>query len=76
MAAIDVDASFRSLEDCFESLENVLNCVGNPSKKLREGARTALGCNLNFDCGLFTTLGKKFIHDTDTSNGGTGNVLS
>ncbi|KAF8764959.1 RNA-directed DNA polymerase mobile like protein [Argiope bruennichi] len=43
MAAIDVDASFRSLEECFESLENVLNCVGNPSKKLREGARTALG---------------------------------
>ncbi|GFW39026.1 uncharacterized protein TNCV_1830181 [Trichonephila clavipes] len=32
MAAIDVDASFRSLEDCFENLENVLNCAGNPSK--------------------------------------------
>ncbi|GFX28178.1 uncharacterized protein TNCV_425051 [Trichonephila clavipes] len=43
MAAIDVDASFRSLEDCFENLENVLNCAGNPSKKLREDARTALG---------------------------------
>ncbi|GFW29298.1 hypothetical protein TNCV_742401 [Trichonephila clavipes] len=43
MAAIDVDASFRSLEDCFEKLENVLNCAGNPSKKLREDARTALG---------------------------------
>ncbi|GFW36857.1 hypothetical protein TNCV_4348981 [Trichonephila clavipes] len=43
MAAIDIDASFRSLEDCFENLENVLNCAGNPSKKLREDARTALG---------------------------------
>ncbi|GFW14842.1 uncharacterized protein TNCV_1563051 [Trichonephila clavipes] len=43
MAAIDVDASFRSLEDCFENLENVLNCAGNPSKKLREDARTSLG---------------------------------
>ncbi|GFX97116.1 uncharacterized protein TNCV_556061 [Trichonephila clavipes] len=43
MATIDVDASFRSLEDCFENLENVLNCAGNPSKKLREDARTALG---------------------------------
>ncbi|GFV45990.1 uncharacterized protein TNCV_1921191 [Trichonephila clavipes] len=43
MAAIDVDASFRSLEDCFENLENVLNCAGNPSKKLGEDARTALG---------------------------------
>ncbi|GFV79163.1 uncharacterized protein TNCV_1817101 [Trichonephila clavipes] len=43
MAAIDVDASFRSLEDCFENLGNVLNCAGNPSKKLREDARTALG---------------------------------
>ncbi|GFX99048.1 uncharacterized protein TNCV_4809961 [Trichonephila clavipes] len=43
MAAIDVDALFRSLEDCFENLENVLNCAGNPSKKLREDAGTALG---------------------------------
>ncbi|GFY68578.1 hypothetical protein TNIN_483851 [Trichonephila inaurata madagascariensis] len=43
MAAIDVDESFRSHEDCFEKLENVLNCAGNPSKKLREDARTALG---------------------------------
>ncbi|GFY73852.1 uncharacterized protein TNIN_348371 [Trichonephila inaurata madagascariensis] len=43
MAAIDVDASFRSLENCFEKLENVLKCAGNPSKKLREDARTALG---------------------------------
>ncbi|GFS37176.1 uncharacterized protein TNIN_483221, partial [Trichonephila inaurata madagascariensis] len=43
MAAIDDDASFRSLEYCFEKLENVLNCAGNPSKKLREDARTALG---------------------------------
>ncbi|GFU23532.1 hypothetical protein TNCV_4239751 [Trichonephila clavipes] len=32
MAAIDVDASFRSLEDCFENLENVLNCAGNPKQ--------------------------------------------
>ncbi|GFT81395.1 uncharacterized protein TNCV_3672761 [Trichonephila clavipes] len=45
MAAIDVAASFRSLEDCFEKLENVLYCAGNPSKKLREGAKTAL-CEL------------------------------
>ncbi|GFS52246.1 uncharacterized protein TNCV_4849821 [Trichonephila clavipes] len=43
MAAIDVDASFPSFEDCFEKLENVLNCAGNPSKKLRKDARTALG---------------------------------
>ncbi|GFY50554.1 hypothetical protein TNIN_15541 [Trichonephila inaurata madagascariensis] len=43
MAAIDDNASFRSLEYCFEKLENVLNCARNPSKKLREDARTALG---------------------------------
>ncbi|GFX03176.1 uncharacterized protein TNCV_1700601 [Trichonephila clavipes] len=43
MAAIDVVASFRSLEDCFENLENALNCAGNPSKKLREDARAAFG---------------------------------
>ncbi|GFT21745.1 hypothetical protein TNCV_2969961 [Trichonephila clavipes] len=42
MVAIDVDASFRSLEDCFEKFENVLNCAGNPSKKLREDAITVL----------------------------------
>ncbi|GFY80118.1 hypothetical protein TNIN_424891 [Trichonephila inaurata madagascariensis] len=45
MAAIDDDVSFRSLEYCFEKLENVLNCAGNPSKKLREDARTAFGLN-------------------------------
>ncbi|GFY40248.1 uncharacterized protein TNIN_400681 [Trichonephila inaurata madagascariensis] len=43
MVTIDVDASFRSLEDCFKKLENMLNCAGNPSKMLHEGARTTLG---------------------------------
>ncbi|GFY78807.1 hypothetical protein TNIN_60321 [Trichonephila inaurata madagascariensis] len=32
MAVIDVDASFRLLEDCFEKLKNVLDCAGNPTK--------------------------------------------
>ncbi|GFW53442.1 uncharacterized protein TNCV_3928211 [Trichonephila clavipes] len=45
MAAIDADASFRSLVDCFEKMENVLNCAGNPSKKLREDAKTSLEKN-------------------------------
>ncbi|KAF8794812.1 Retrovirus-related Pol polyprotein type-1 like protein [Argiope bruennichi] len=38
MAAIDVDASLRSLEECFESLENVFKLRWEPSKKLREDA--------------------------------------
>ncbi|GFX67941.1 hypothetical protein TNCV_1271891 [Trichonephila clavipes] len=39
MAAIDVDASFRSPEDCLENLANLLNCE---RKKLLEDVKTSL----------------------------------